>query len=420
MTESSAPTNASTTRAATIAGVPLWPMIAVLVATGALSQFFRTSNAVIAPELIRDLGLSPQMLGTANSAFFVALLVLQVPLGVCFDRIGVRLSVAALSLLMAAGAAMHALADSGATLVAARFLVGLGCAGSFMATVVLVPRWVPRERWSTMLGFVFAAAQVGYFLAGTPLAYVAETFGWRRAFVWLSIAALLVGAAVLRFVRDHPPGSTTAAKAIQGPGTIEGLRLVLTAPGMLKVFALFGVAYASVVTVVGLWIGPYLRDVHGLGAIERGHVITAVALMLTLGSLLIGPLDRRLSRPKALAMALCGVVVACLAILAAAPAMPLFNAIAVILTMCVASSYGTILLAQVRSRVPDHLAGRGATTANIAQLTGTSVLPIVTGMLPPLFGATANGYATAAYGAMFALLAVVLAIGLAIYSTLRE
>lgn len=396
-------------------------MLAVLIATGSLSQFFRTSNAVIAPELIRDLGLSPQTLGLANSAFFIALLVLQVPLGVLFDRIGVRRTVAALSVVMAAGAALHAAAHTGAMLVAARFLVGLGCAGSFMATVVLVPRWFPRQEWSTRLGFVFASAQLGYFLAGSPLAFAAETVGWRHAFVWLSAVCLVVGFTMLRCIQDHPPGSTTPANAADGPGALDGIKAVLQAPGMLKLFALFAVAYGSVVTVVGLWIGPFLKDVHGLGAIARGHVLTAVALMLTVGGLLIGPLDRWLGHSKVLAVACASTVVACLLTLAAVPRMPLALAIALLLLMCLVSSYGTILLAQIRSRVPDHLAGRGATTANIAQLTGTSLLPIATGMLPPLFGTAPGGaIAVDAYAAMFLLLACVLAAGTAVYATLED
>lgn len=399
----------------------LWPMLAVLVATGSLSQFFRTSNAVIAPELIRDLGLSAHTLGLANSAFFIALLILQVPLGILFDRIGVRRTVAVLSVFMAAGALLHGIADTGEMLVLARFLAGLGCAGSFMATVVLVPRWFPRETWSTRLGFVFGAAQLGYFMAGAPLAYTAETVGWRTAFVWSSGLSLLVGVCVWRFIRDHPPGSETPATAANGPGALDGLKAVLMAPGMLRIFALFSVAYASVVTVVGLWIGPFLKDIHGLGTVERGYILTAVALVFTLGSLAIGPVDRRLGRPKLLATGCALTVVGCLVIMAMAPRMPLSAAVFVILLMCFVSSYGTILLAQVRARVPDHLAGRGATTANIAQLIGTSVLPIITGQLPAMFPPVANGgFAPEAYAGIFAVLAIVLAIGLALYTTLEE
>ncbi|MGE3915663.1 MAG: hypothetical protein AB7F78_08195, partial [Hyphomicrobiaceae bacterium] len=49
-------------------------LLVMLVATTSLSQFFRASTTVIAPELIHDLALSPGMLGFANACFFLALL----------------------------------------------------------------------------------------------------------------------------------------------------------------------------------------------------------------------------------------------------------------------------------------------------------------------------------------------------------
>ena len=57
-------------------------LIAMLSATTILSQFFRSSTTVIAPELIRDLALTPEALGLANSAFFFALLALLVGAGI--------------------------------------------------------------------------------------------------------------------------------------------------------------------------------------------------------------------------------------------------------------------------------------------------------------------------------------------------
>ena len=92
-------------------------LVALLAATTILSQFFRTALAVIAPELIRDLALSPRMLGLANGGFFLALLVAQVTVGVAFDRFGPRRVVGALSIFMTVGAALHALADELAELI---------------------------------------------------------------------------------------------------------------------------------------------------------------------------------------------------------------------------------------------------------------------------------------------------------------
>jgi predicted MFS family arabinose efflux permease len=412
-------TTSTETRGAVVRSIA--PLLAVLIATGSLSQFYRTSNAVIGPELIRDLGLSSQMLGTANAAFFIALLVLQVPLGVMFDRIGVRRSVAMLAIPMTAGAALHTIADSGTMLVAARFLVGLGCAGSFMASVVLIPRFVPRDQWSTKLGLVFAVSQGGYFLAGSPLAYVAETIGWRRGFFGLAIVSALVGIAFYIIARDQPDGKVVDIKPADGPGTFAGVKQILTTPGIPSLFALFCVAYASMFTIAGLWIGPYLRDVHGLDAVARGHVLTLVALTLVVANSGIGTVERFWGNTKQLVMALVIIAVTALGLWALIPKPPLWLAVALLLTLCLASSYGPVLLAQIRARVPDHLAGRGATSANFFQLLGTSLLPILTGFVPPLFEAGAHGgYAEAAYRAMFGVLACVLFCGLLAYAQLKD
>src|SRR5262245_22003335 len=86
-------------------------LLAMLSATAILAQFFRTSTAILGPELIRDLELSSEAFGFANASFFLALLLAQIPVGMAFDRFGPRLTVAVLSLPMAAGAMMHGLAD---------------------------------------------------------------------------------------------------------------------------------------------------------------------------------------------------------------------------------------------------------------------------------------------------------------------
>ena len=50
-----------------------WGAVAVLIAVTGLSLFYRSCLGVIAPELTRDLGLTPEDLGNANGAFFLAI-----------------------------------------------------------------------------------------------------------------------------------------------------------------------------------------------------------------------------------------------------------------------------------------------------------------------------------------------------------
>lgn len=88
-----------------------------------ISQFYRASIADIAPDLARDLALSPQALGTVTGAFFLAFGATQIPLGIMLDRFGPRYIMAGLLLATVAGSLVFAAADSLAILTLGRALI---------------------------------------------------------------------------------------------------------------------------------------------------------------------------------------------------------------------------------------------------------------------------------------------------------
>lgn len=394
----------------------------MLAFTTILSQFFRASLAVIAPELIRDLGLNARTLGLANGCFFAALMAAQIAVGFAFDRIGPRITVTVLSVFMTAGAALHATASTGEMLVLARVVNGLGCAGSFMASIVLVSRWFARENWSLAASGINATSQIGILLTGTPLALTATTYGWRAAFAVSAVLSGICGVLFYAFVRDRPSPDRIDTRDPEAPalGVIAGLRAVLQTPGALRAFALFAVAYASTVTFTGLWAGPYLRDVYDLDTVARGHVLTAMAVAQTIATLAYSPLDRLFNSRKHVVIAGASLTLALLVALAMIPAPPLWLALVLLMTMSAIASYGTVLLVHVRSHFPDHLAGRGATTGNMAQLAGTALLPYVTGLMLDRYPLTGLSYPPEAYAAIFATLSFALAVGLAVYLSARD
>ena len=78
--------------------------------------------------------------------------------------------------------------------------------------------------------------------------------------------------------------------------------------------------YACTFTVQGLWGGPYLREVHGLSAIEAGNVLLAAVITYQFGMLAFGPLDRLLDTRKWIAVGGTLVTISMLATLALASA----------------------------------------------------------------------------------------------------
>ncbi len=388
------------------------PLILLLVAVTCLSQFYRVSNSVIAPELVRDLHLSARQLGWAGSAFFFALFAVQLPVGLWFDRFGARLTVSAISLLAAVGSVWIAFATDATDLIVGRIIVGVGCAASFMSVVFLCARWFEPGRLATALSWVFAGSNLGTLAGATPLAWVAAVVGWRNGFLGLAVATVLVAGLFYIVVRDRPPGSDLPATQREPLGDVfRGLWQVWRTPGLLPLLSMHFFAYATMLTVLGVWGGPYLFDVHHLDGLHRGNVLLAMGVAQTLGILAYGPMDRVLRSRKKVVFAGAILSALVLAALALVPQPPLWLAVILLVSACFLCAFGTVIVAQGRTLFPDRLGGRGVTTVNMAQCLGLTVLPALTGYIVEAYGA-----GDLAYRIVFATLAAGLLIGLIPYA----
>ncbi|MBR2814328.1 MAG: MFS transporter [Reyranella sp.] len=392
------------------------PLLVLLIAVTCLSQFYRVSNSVIAPELVRDLDLTARQLGWAGSAFFFALFAVQIPVGMWFDRFGARRTVAALSIVAMMGALWIAVATDATGLIGGRAVVGVGCAASFMSVVFLCSRWFPPVRLATVLSWVFAASNIGTLAAATPLAWIAATVGWRAGFAGLAALTVLVAVSFYAFVRDRPPEVPAPPVKKEGLGEIvKGLLEVWTTPGLAPVLAMHFFAYATMLTVLGVWGGPYLYDVHKLDAVARGNVLLAMGLAQILGILAYGPMDRLLRSRKKVVLGGAVISTALLALLALLPQPPLWLAVGLLSAFCFFCAFGTVIVAQGRALFPDRLAGRGVTTVNMAQCLGLAVLPAGMGYLIEAFGAGDTAYRIA-----FAALGCGLVLGVSVYLRSRD
>lgn len=384
-----------------------------MVAIAALSLFYRSCLGVIAPELTRDLGLTPEDLGNANGAFFLSMALMQVPVGLLFDRYGPRRVVSWLTVLAVLAAALHGMVRTPGELVAVRLLLGVGCAGSFMGAVTLCALWYPGGKLATMLSRVFAFSQIGTFLAATPLALAEASIGWRWSFGAMAAITAVTGLSFYFLIKDKPG---TAQQPESPREVLRGLLEVWRTPGLLPLLGIHTFAYASMATVLGLWAGPYLAHVHGMDGPARGNVLLAMAAAQLLGLLAFGPLDRIFDTRKWIIVPGGICTVGLLGALALVPGLPLAAAVTLLIVFTGVTSYAVVIVAHGRSLFPDHLLGRGVTTVNIAQVVGLTLLPLVTGPIVGAFPAASAVSPEIAYRAAFGAIALLLAAGLAVYA----
>lgn len=389
------------------------PILRVGVAMSAMtavSQFHRAAIGVVAPELVADLQLGPAALGAANTAFFLALLVAQLPVGVGLDRVGPRRLVAALTALAVIGSAAQALAQDGAQFLAARFVLGLGCSASFMSAVVLAGRWHAGPGLTKAMSAIFAWSQVGILAAGAPLAVMSGLLGWRGAYLLSSVLTVIIGALWWRFAVDAPAGLEIRHRQAESLGEVlAGQFTVWATPGLARILAMHCFAYAVMATLLALWAGPYLHDVHGMDTAARGTVLLAMGLAVPCGQLALPRMERAFGRERAV-VGSAMVVIASMAVLALWPAVPIAVAVAMLMLSCFFSAYSILLVGQGRALFPEHLVGRGVTTVNLAQVLGSAALPAAVGWVVALVGAGEAGYR-----AGFVLLGLSLVLGIAGY-----
>lgn len=384
----------------------------------AISQLHRASLSALGPDVARDLGMPPAALGAAGAAFFFALMAGQIPVGIALDRIGPRRLTLWLAPAALAGAALQAFAHDATQLWLARFLMGIGCSAAFMSLVVLCTSWARGAESTRLLTRGFALSQAGLVVAGPPLAILAVWTGWRGAL--LATALVTVAGTIWwwRDARDAPEGTPPRQVRETLLEAFIGQFTVWATPGLGRLLSMHSVGYAAAATVLTVWAGPYLRDVQGLDATGRGWVLLAMVAGLPAGLLPLPRIERALGGRLRTVVTGALSSAALLAALALVPGMPLWAATLLLVGLCVTSAYPVLVVAENRALFPDHMAGRAATTLNLAQVLGSAALPLGVGWVVGAWPEVGGMRPEAAYRAGFGLIAFCLVLGASGYAYL--
>lgn len=367
----------------------------------AVSYFYRAINAVAAPDLVADLGLTASALGFLTATYLLAFAGFQLPLGVLLDRFGPRRVQAALLALTGVGALVFASANGMAGLSIGRALIGMGCAGGLMASFKAVAIWVPEGRRALANACVMAAGGLGVLVATVPAEFAIQAVGWRMLF--LGMAGLSAAVALIIFLAV--PEAREQQKASPLAAQLAALAAILRDPVFWRIAPLVAVTAGVQIGVQTLWAGPWLRDVAGLPRDQVAYYLGLMAVGFLIGALAQGAvadwLGRRGVGLLTVMLGFLGVFFLCeLLILAeliafAGPIWFLYGMVgqSAILAYPWLSSYFGVALA-----------GRSNTALNFIAFSTAFLTQYVFGVVIDAWPATASGgYATEGYRAAFGL-----------------
>jgi predicted MFS family arabinose efflux permease len=249
-----------------------------------LTYLLRAVNAVVAPDLVGELGLSAADLGLLTASYLGAFALFQLPLGVLLDRYGPRRVQAVLFSVAAAGCTLFAVGSDALTLTFARGMIGLGFAGGLMSSFKAIVIWVPEPRRALANACVMSFGALGLLLATAPTEFATRMFGWRMVFQVLAAVTIAVALIILMVVPERKADRAPEALREQ----VRQLAAIFRDRAFLAIAPLLATTAATHIAIQTLWAGPWLRDVAEFDRAGVAHYLFIIGVAFFVGILSSG------------------------------------------------------------------------------------------------------------------------------------
>ena len=274
---------------------------------------------ILAEPIAQDLDLSDTQIGLMTGiAFALFYTVLGLPIARYADKPSThrgRLIACALA-LWSGMTALCGLATTFSHLLLARIGVGVGEAGCTPAAHSLIADKVPPERRASALAFYSLGIPLGGLLGMLIGGVLADTVGWRGAFIWVGAPGLVLALIVLLLLKEPRQDGSSLSMASTAPTlrTGEALKtifssrafILLVAAGSSASFLSYGKAtwttiffqrshgltpgevgfwfglWGGLAGAFGTWLGGWLAD--RFGKHNRRHVMTAPAIGMVIAA----------------------------------------------------------------------------------------------------------------------------------------
>jgi nitrate/nitrite transporter NarK len=382
------------------------------------SIFYRVSNAIIAPQLQKDLSLTPEKLGTLSASFFYAFAFTQIPIALLLDKLGARRIMTALSLVGSLGAVIFGLAADLNVAVIGRTLLGFGMAANFIGGLKLFTQWFSPREFATMAGLLTGAGTIGSIAASTPLALLVDLIGWRASFI---AAGVLTAALAIFFhveVRERHYPTEGLSGEVTGTSRRTSVIAELKTLFLNRDYWLISCGtffrYGTMMAIQGLWAGPYLMQCFKLSPVQAGNIITGTIIGYVAGCSGGGWLSDRVlgSRKYVVILGLAGMTATSMCLTwSLGQKNPLFQALT-FFSLGLFAGIGNVVYAHIKGIMPSAMAGMALTGINFFTMLGVGAYIHLMGWvlecLPVEKQAGLEGYQTAFSPAFIGLAAATL------------
>lgn len=348
----------------------------------------RSSFGVSGLEAADRFDASPTVLAGFLVLQLLVYAALQVPVGLLLDRFGARTMVLAGAVTMTAAQVLVALATSLPLAVAARVLVGVGDALTFISVLSVLSTWFPPRRVPLMTQVTALLGQFGQVLSAIPLATVLHAYGWTTAFLSAAGIGVVAAVAVLAVFRDRPPGSPAPAPASSPREVLDGLTGAWAHPGTrLGLWSHAGTQFSGLVFAL-LWGVPYLVAGQGMNPAGASVMLTLLVLVGAVVGPVFGEFTARhpLRRSWLVLSVIGATALVWTVVLLVPPPAPLWLLVLLVVVLAANGPCSAVGFDYARTSNPAHRRGTAVGIVNVGGFTASLTTTLLVGLVLSMSG----------------------------------
>jgi ACS family hexuronate transporter-like MFS transporter len=268
-----------------------WVICALLFFAATINYVDRQVLSILAPDLQRSIGWSEIDYSNIVFAFQIAYALMFLVTGSLIDRIGTRLGFSLAIIWWSLAAMGHALANSAAGFGFWRFMLGVGEAASFPASVKAIAEWFPKRERALATGLFNSGTNIGAIIAPIVVPLIAVRWGWQMAFIAtgaLGFFWLIFWLSLYRRPEEHTKLSKAEFCYIRGDAS-DPLSKIPWFP-LLQLRQTWAFALGKFLTdpiwwFYLFWLPKFLNSAHGVKTADMIPYLVTVYLVADVGSI---------------------------------------------------------------------------------------------------------------------------------------
>ncbi|MCF6764986.1 MFS transporter [Thiotrichales bacterium 19S3-7] len=239
-----------------------------------------------------------------TSLYFVAYAILQIPVGISLDKLGVYLLLPLGLFITFVSCILHWISQDVTMLAISRLLTGTGCAVAYISAVFIAANTFQKKYLAICIAIIEIASTIGALIAGSVLDDAIYHMGWNASNIIIISFAFVLFLLSIQFVykqrrnlNTYKPSSSESVLQ-----SIINCFILLRYKKVLAIVCYCFLTWMIIMSFAGFWIKNYFMVTHEYSTYRALWLSQIYWVSFLLGSLVVGKFAKNIKSSILLVM----------------------------------------------------------------------------------------------------------------------